>query len=277
MLHSAKAVTAALKRLAKPAGEFDASRYFRGDHDLGFYNVGSAAVRALARSIASAHRDEWTIDDVMTLADQLISDRHLETNGVAIELVARYLRAFTPSLLPRWKRWLTRHAGNWATTDGICGSLIGPTLLKYPDAAGDLAAWSRDANMWVRRASVVGLIPLARRGRHLGLLYANARRLHDEPHDVLHKAVGWALREAGKADATRLERYLRRNGPSMPRTTVRYAIERFPLAKRRELLAATRGRPNGPVRRSGRARCYETLLTTRDGRRRMNGGRADGI
>ena len=50
------------------------------------------------------------------------------------------------------------------------------------------------------------------------------------------------LREAGKADAGRLERYLRANGPKIPRTTVRYAIERFPPAKRRELLDATRSR-----------------------------------
>jgi 3-methyladenine DNA glycosylase AlkD len=57
---------------------------------------------------------------------------------------------------------------------------------------------------------------------------------------LLQKAVGWMLREAGKVDDVRLERYLRANGPSIPRTTVRYAIERFPSAKRRELLAVTR-------------------------------------
>ncbi len=64
--------------------------------------------------------------------------------------------------------------------------------------------------------------------------------LHPDPADLIQKAVGWLLREAGKADAGRLERYLRANGPKIPRTTVRYAIERFPSAKRRELLGATR-------------------------------------
>ena len=60
--------------------------------------------------------------------------------------------------------------------------------------------------------------------------------------ELIQKAVGWLLREAGKADATRLEHYLRTAGPGIPRTTVRYAIERFEDRTRRELLVATHGR-----------------------------------
>lgn len=56
----------------------------------------------------------------------------------------------------------------------------------------------------------------------------------------MHKAVGWLLREAGKADRKRLERFLLDNGPDIPRTTVRYAIERFGKADRKRLLEATR-------------------------------------
>jgi 3-methyladenine DNA glycosylase AlkD len=241
MLHSPKAVTAALRRLARPSGKIDASRYFRGSGDLGFYNVGTNAVRALARSIQAEHSQTWTVANAMRLADALIVDRYLEAKGVGIELVARYRREFTPSLLPRWKRWLSNnHSANWATTDAICGSLIGPMLVRHPTTARALASWSMHPNMWVRRASVVALIPLVRKGEALDLLYASAKRLHDDKHDLIHKAVGWALREAGKADAERLEVYLRTNGPSIPRTTIRYAIERFPKMKRLEILCATR-------------------------------------
>jgi 3-methyladenine DNA glycosylase AlkD len=94
--------------------------------------------------------------------------------------------------------------------------------------------------MWVRRASIVGLIPLARRGDSLDLVYEIARRLHADREDLIQKAVGWALREAGKTDIARLERYLRANGASIPRTTLRYAIERFPETRRRALLIATK-------------------------------------
>jgi 3-methyladenine DNA glycosylase AlkD len=94
--------------------------------------------------------------------------------------------------------------------------------------------------MWVRRASMVGLIPRARRGESLDLVYDIARRLHADGEDLIQKAVGWTLREAGKTDMARLERYLRATGTAIPRTTLRYAIERFPERKRRAILAATR-------------------------------------
>ena len=231
----------ALARMARPAGAFDASRYFRGGGDLGFYNVGTAGVRALARQVHAAHRDAWPIDAAMAFADALIADRHLEVKGVAIEVVARYRRDFTPPLLAAWKRWLARnYSSNWATTDAICGLLVGPLLAAHPELAPRMRQWARDRSLWVRRASIVGLIPLARRGQSLDVLYDVAKRLHADDEDLIQKAVGWALREAGKTDMSRLERYLRANGPSIPRTTVRYAIERFAPDARAALLKETR-------------------------------------
>ena len=227
--------------MARPAGDFDASRYFRAAGDLGFHNVGTAAMRALARRIHDEHRGTWTIDDAMAFADRLIVNRFLETKSVGIEVVARYRRDFTPRLLPAWKRWLAgNHSANWATTDAICGVLIGPLIVRYPELDERMRAWARDRNMWVRRASVVGLIPRARKGGSLDLVYEIARRLHADREDLIQKAVGWTLREAGKSDPARLERYLRANGPAIPRTTLRYAIERFPATKRQALLKETR-------------------------------------
>jgi 3-methyladenine DNA glycosylase AlkD len=231
----------ALKRLGRPAGAFDASRYFRAD-DLGFYNVGTPAMRALARSISDAHR-EWSIDDAMAFADELIVDRHLEAKSVGIEVVARFRRDFAPRLLPRWKRWLAQnHAANWATTDAICGMLIGPLLVRYPALTDQMRRWARDRNMWVRRAAAVSLIPSLRTGAALDVGYAVAMQLHGDREDLIQKAVGWMLRESGKKDPKRLEHYLRVNGQTIPRTTVRYAIERFPPRVRQALLTATRPR-----------------------------------
>jgi 3-methyladenine DNA glycosylase AlkD len=238
---AAAAARRALKAMARPAGDFDSSRYFRAAGDLGFHNVGTAAMRALAGDIYDEHRDEWTIDDAMMFADRLIVDRFLETKSIGIEVVARYRRDFTPRLLAAWKRWLAgNHSANWATTDAICGALIGPLIVRYPALDERMRAWARDRNMWVRRASVVGLIPRARKGESLDLVYEIARRLHADRHDLIQKAVGWTLREAGKSDPARLERYLRANGPAIPRTTLRYAIERFPESKRKRLLKETR-------------------------------------
>jgi 3-methyladenine DNA glycosylase AlkD len=227
--------------MARPAGSFDASRYFRGTVDLRFHNAGTAAVRALARSIHATHAAAWTVDDAALFADALIIDPYLEAKGVGIELLARYRRRFTPRLLGTWKRWLADgHAANWATTDAICGQLIGPMLVAYPEAAAKMGKWSRHRSLWVRRAAAVSLIAGLRTGVALDLAYDVALTLVGDQEDLIQKAVGWMLREAGKADAARLERFLRRHGATIPRTTIRYAIERFPPSKRLDLLRATR-------------------------------------
>ena len=227
--------------MSRPAGGFDASRYFRGPGDLAFYNVGTAAMRDLARSIYADHKDAWSIDDAMAFADELIEDRYLEAKSIGIEVVARYRRDFTPRLLAAWKRWLRdNHSANWATTDAICGALIGPLLLQQPELGARMRVWAGHRNMWVRRASIVGLIPRARRGESLDLVYEIGWRLHPDKEDLIQKAVGWALREAGKTDMARLERYLRANGAAIPRTTLRYAIERFTAARRKAIVIDTR-------------------------------------
>jgi len=231
-----------LERMSRPAHEFDAARYFRSTDGLGFYNVGTERVRAFARTIAAEHRGFWTVEQAYMFADHLIRDRHLEVKGLGIELLTRYRRDFTPPLLQKWKRWLAGNfASNWATTDAICGCLIGPLLVMFPRLVPVVVTWSRDRNLWVRRASAVGLLASIRNGVALDEAYAVARVLHSDKGDLIQKAVGWMLREAGKIDPKRLERYLRQNGPSIPRTTVRYAIERFSERKRKALLVATHG------------------------------------
>jgi 3-methyladenine DNA glycosylase AlkD len=198
-------------------------------------------MRAMAREIYQAHRDSWSIDDAVAFADRLITDRHLETKAVGIEVLARYRRQFVPALLRTWKRWLARgHSSNWATTDAVSSLLIGPLLLQHPGLREQLPAWSRHPSSWVRRAAAVGLIPSVRRGFGLDLAYRIAQQLHPDREDLIQKAVGWMLREAGKVDERRLEEYLLAHGSRIPRTTVRYAIERFPATRRRLLLARTR-------------------------------------
>ena len=92
MLHPAKArvgpparIAAAARRelagLSRPAASFDASRYFRGTPDLGFFNVGTGRVRQIAREIVAANRANWSMDEAMAFADVLIRDRHLEVEG----------------------------------------------------------------------------------------------------------------------------------------------------------------------------------------------------
>src|SRR4030095_8216032 len=103
-----------------------------------------------------------------------------------------------------------------------------------------LKGWAGNKSLWVRRASAVPLTSSARHGEHLDDVYEIAEKLLTYPEDLIHKANGWLLREAGKADANRLEAFLIHHGPALPRPTLRYAIERFSPDKRKLLLAKTK-------------------------------------
>lgn len=238
---SPRRVAAAARRLiaarARPVGAFDFSRYFRDTAGLAFYNTGIGAVREVARSLVRANRGAWTADDALAFADLMIADRHLEVKALGIAVLAAYRRSFTPSMLTTWKRWLALdRAANWATTDDICGSLIGPLLVAKPGLVRGVTRWSRHPNLWVRRASAVALIKPIHSGAPLDDAYRVAKALHPDKADLIHKAAGWLLREAGREDPRRLERYLTAHHRAIPRTTFRYAIERFSPRPRRKLM-----------------------------------------
>ena len=180
-------------------------------------------------------------------------EQALELKGAGIETLACFRRQFQPSLLTVAKRWLAGDlAANWATTDSLCGSVISPLLHAYPELIPQVASWVTHRNLWVRRASAVSFVRLASRGTCLDTAYAVADALRPDPNDLIHKAAGWLLREAGRTDAARLERYLLQHGPAIPRTTLRYAIEKFPLDTRRRLLEQTRS-GSGPSAKASRA------------------------
>jgi 3-methyladenine DNA glycosylase AlkD len=144
---------------------------------------------------------------------------------------------------------------NWALVDTFCGSVLSPVLKQHPEVEKTLRVWSRARSLWVRRAAIVTLVPCARRGELLDTAYELAREHFADPEDLMHKATGWLLREAGKTDVPRLRRFLLQHGPAIPRTTLCYAIERFPSAERLRLLTSTRpiglrGRRSSPDCRS---------------------------
>ena len=124
----------------------------------------------------------------------------------------------------------TAYINNWDLVDLSCYPLLGVWLLdKDRTLLYDLA---RDGKtLWEQRIGIVSTMTFIRHGQ-LEDTFAIARILLSHPHDLIHKAVGWLLREAGKRDKPSLEDFLRENIQSMPRTTLRYAIERFPEDER---------------------------------------------
>ena len=125
---------------------------------------------------------------------------------------------------------------NWDLVDLSCYEILGTWYLTH-DAAPLYTLAREGRTIWEQRIGIVSTMMFLRHGR-LDDTYAIADILLHHPHDLIHKAVGWLLREAGKRDETRLRQFLATRYRTMPRTMLRYAIEKFPAADRQTFLKA---------------------------------------
>jgi 3-methyladenine DNA glycosylase AlkD len=235
---AAQDVIAELKRRADPKKAASYQRYFK--EKVAFYGLDTPTSKVLIKDMVARAKRSWTQREAVTFCNTMVRDPHLEPRGIGFQVVAAFVKEAGPELLPDIRRWLEKSCGNWALVDNLAPSVLAPLVERHPDLIPEVVAWTESPNMWLRRGAAVTFVPLARHGKHLDTAYAVASRLFDDPEDLMHKAVGWMLREAGKTDMPRLERFLRAEGPRMPRTAVRYAIERFPKEKRARLLEVTR-------------------------------------
>jgi 3-methyladenine DNA glycosylase AlkD len=235
----AREVRRALAAKSDPARARGAERYFK--ETVKSYGVAAPEIRALASELHARIRGDWTVDDAIGLCDILFADPELEAKAVGALVLGRFKASFPPRLFSKAKAWLASdRLANWASVDVFCTDSMGAFLEGHPAYVEKIKAWAHHPNRWVKRAALVSFIRLARKAEFLPAVYAISASIFGVDDDLIHKANGWLLREAGKADSARLERFLLARGPAMPRTTVRYAIERFPEAKRLALLVKTK-------------------------------------
>ena len=125
-----------------------------------------------------------------------------------------------------------RQANNWDLVDLSCEYVLGVYIRFAAREDYDiLYRLAKSENLWEQRIAVVTTLDFIRNGIFAPTLYISESLL-DHPHDLIHKAIGWVLREIGKRDKEVLLDFLERNFNRMPRTSLRYAIERFPKEER---------------------------------------------
>jgi 3-methyladenine DNA glycosylase AlkD len=127
------------------------------------------------------------------------------------------------------------HVNNWDLVD-VSAPIIGDYLISEPNHLELLEKLSRSKNLWHRRTAMVFTFAFLRKGITKPTVVI-AENLLGDSHDLIHKAVGWMLREMGKRDPYLLRSFLKENAPEMPRTALRYSIERLPETERKRWLA----------------------------------------
>ncbi|MEZ4900442.1 MAG: DNA alkylation repair protein [Spirosomataceae bacterium] len=123
---------------------------------------------------------------------------------------------------------------NWDLVDVTCRDIVGAFLLEKDRSV--LYELAQRPHLWAQRVAIVSTWYFIKHHQFSDTLQI-AELLLSHPHDLIHKAVGWMLREVGKRDQLVLEEFLDTNTPKMPRTALRYSIERFPESKRKYYLS----------------------------------------
>jgi len=235
----ARKARAALKAKADPVRARGAERYFKDT--VKCYGVPAPEVHVLVSELYGLVKGDWTVAEAIALCDLLFADPELEAKSVGALILIRFQKSYPPAFFAKVKSWLAAdRLANWASVDVLCPEAMGAFLERYPSHVEKIKAWAFHPNRWVKRASLVSFIKLARKPAFLAAIYEISASVFPVEDDLVQKANGWLLREAGKADPARLERFLLEHGPAIPRTTLRYAIERFPPARRKALLLETK-------------------------------------
>ncbi len=186
------------------------------------------------RGLARKHQDLSLADSGRLLSSPFHEDRLL----ALLILILQYYRGgqSVRDQIHRFYLEHTRLVNNWDLVDASAPHLLGHYLVDRPrDLLTRLAA---SGNLWERRLAIIATLHFIKRQEFDDTLRM-ARLLLKDPEDLIHKAVGWMLREVQKRDTAVAEAFLMENYRQMPRTMLRYAIERLPEARRQAYLKGT--------------------------------------
>jgi 3-methyladenine DNA glycosylase AlkD len=224
-----------LERHAHPGDAEFLGRFFKtgeGQYGAGdvFIGVRVPATRQVAKQFYAA-----TLDEIEQLLDSPIHEVRL---CAVIIMAEEAKRADEPRRKALFDLYLRRtdRINNWDIVDTSCRDVIGGYLQTHPEKLGVLRKLARSSDLWERRIAMVSTWQFIRIGQ-LDITFEIAAMLLGDKHDLIHKAVGWMLREAGKKDELRLREFLVRHKSAMPRTALRYAIERFSPEDRANFLS----------------------------------------
>jgi len=223
-----------LRSLADPGRAAVSRRFFKtgpGEYGEGdkFFGVTVPQIRSLL-----PRSDPLTEAGVLTL---LHSSWHEERLLALLILVRRFQKAASEVAREHLVRLYlanTRWINNWDLVDSSAPQILGTWLLQRERPV--LRRLARSKNLWEQRIAIIATQALIRDGQFDDTLCL-CRHFLTHPHDLMHKACGWMLREVGNRDAALLKRFLDQHAARMPRTTLRYATEKFTDAGRRRYLA----------------------------------------
>jgi 3-methyladenine DNA glycosylase AlkD len=234
---SATRVTKAIQSLASPTQARHLQRFFKTSKgEYGYGDVFLGITVPQIRKIANEYKD-LTLPQI----DKLMASKFHEVRFSGLVILTLQFKSSSESIVHKkifdfyLKQVKAERVNNWDLVD-VSAPIIGQYLIGLGSSNQLLLKLARSKSLWQRRVAIVFTFAFIREGIPQPTLLVAQELLRDE-QDLIHKATGWMLREMGKRNPIELRRFLEKNVSMMPRTMLRYAIEKFSSTERKRWLA----------------------------------------
>jgi len=164
---------------------------------------------------------------IFILCEKLLESGFMEERGVAFDWAFRLRHQLEKKDFAILESWLKKYVTNWAACDSLCWGALGYFIYKYPEYFPEVKKWAVSKNRWVRRGSAVVLIYSIEKKKSLTPVFEIADILLFDKDDMVQKGYGWMLKVASNHEPKKVFEYVMRNKKEMPRTALRYAIEKL--------------------------------------------------
>jgi 3-methyladenine DNA glycosylase AlkD len=224
-----------LTSMADPILAEGSKRFFKENEEIKVYGTRTAEVMKLSKVWLKEISDLSKLE-IYALCDELWQSGMSEEQFIACDWAYAQRKKYEPADFTIMGKWLYNDVSNWAACDTLCNHTIGTFVEMYPDHIAELKRWATSENRWVKRAAAVTLIIPARHGLFLPDIFEIATTLLHDSDDIVQKGYGWMLKAASQAHCNEVFNFVNRHKATMPRTALRYAIEKMPEDMKKEAM-----------------------------------------
>ena len=191
------------------------------------YGVKSVFVSKMSKDYFKSIKNN-SKEEIFGLCEQLWKSQTLEESFIACNWSYFVHKEYQPNDFKVFEKWISNYVNNWASCDTLCNHTVGEFIEMYPEYVSRLKEMAKSENRWMRRASAVSLIIPAKKGLFLQDIFEIADMLLMDKDDLVQKGYGWMLKVACQKHQQEVFEYIISKKSIMPRTALRYAIEKMP-------------------------------------------------
>ena len=219
-----------LKKSSDEKTRVTSQRHFK--EKIKCYGVKTAVVIKMSKENYTLIKNN-SKTDIFELCDILWKSGYIEESYIACKWSYFIRKEYEPRDFEIFEKWINTYVNNWVSCDTLCNHTMGAFIEMYPEYLLGLKQFTHSDNRWMRRASAVSLIIPARKGMFLNDIFEIADRLLVDEDDLVQKGYGWMLKVASQSHQQEVFDYVMRQKRIMPRTALRYAIEKMPKEMKR--------------------------------------------